>query len=99
LLARVIPRNEEVGGKFCFPKTTPYPVVRRPCLTIQMQHTIGRGTSKDDSNILEDVKSLFDEVKTRKDLISQLEELEDPSFKEEILTNKRRITEVSPIFN
>ncbi len=64
-----------------------------------MQHTIGRGTSKDDSNILEDVKSLFDEVKTRKDLISQLEELEDPSFKEEILTNKRRITEVSPIFN
>ena len=55
-------------------------MVRRPCLTIQMQHTIGRGTSKDDSNILKDVKSLFDEVKTRKDLISQLEELEDPSF-------------------
>ena len=75
-------------------------MVRRPCLKIQMQHTIGRGTSKDDSNILEeDVKSLFDEVKTRKDLISQLEELEDPSFKEEILTNKRRIIEVSPIFN
>jgi hypothetical protein len=67
-------------------------------LTIQMQHTIGRGTSKDDSNILEDVKSLFDEVKTRKDLISQLEELEDPSFKEEILNNKRRIIEVRPIF-
>ncbi len=68
-------------------------------LTIQMQHTISRGTSKDDSNILEDVKSLFDEVKTRKDLISQLEELEDPSFKEEILNNKRRIIEVRPIFN
>jgi hypothetical protein len=64
-----------------------------------MQHTIGRGTSKDDSNILEDVKSLFDEVKTRKVLISQLEELDDPSFKEEILSNKRRIIEVSPIFN
>ena len=68
-------------------------------LTIQMQHTIGRGTSKDDSNILEDVKSLFDEVKTRKDLISQLEELDDPSFKEEILNNKRRIIEVRPVFN
>ena len=64
-----------------------------------MQHTIGRGTSKDDSNILEDVKSLFDEVKTRKDLISQLEELDDPSFKEEILNNKRRIIEVRPVFN
>ena len=68
-------------------------------LTIQMQHTIGRGTSKDDGNILEVVKNLFDEVKSRKDLISQLEELEDPSFKEEILNNKRRIIEVSPIFN
>ena len=32
-------------------------------LTIQMQHTIGRETSEDDSNILEEVKSLIDEVK------------------------------------
>ena len=64
-----------------------------------MQHTIGRGTAKDDGNILEAVKSLIDEVKSRKDLISQLEELEDPSFKDEILTNKRRIIKVSPIFN
>jgi hypothetical protein len=38
-------------------------------------------------------------VKSRKYLISRLEELDDPSFKEEILTNKRRIIEVSPILN
>ena len=68
-------------------------------LTIQMQHTIGRGTSKDDDNTSEAVKSLFDEVKSRKDLISQLEDLQDPFFEDEILTNKRRIIEVSPIFN
>ena len=68
-------------------------------LNIQMQHTIARGTSKDDSNISDDVKSLFDEMKTRKDLILQLEDLDDPSFNAEILTNKRRIIEVRPIFN
>ena len=64
-----------------------------------MQHTLNRGTAKDGCNTLEAVKSLFDKVKSRKDLISRLEELDDPSYKEEILTNKRRTIEVSPIFN
>ena len=68
-------------------------------LTIQMQHTISRGSTTAVGNTVADaVKSLFDEVKTRKDLISQLEELGDPMFSDEILANKRRIIEVRPIF-
>ena len=68
-------------------------------LTIQMRNTISRGTAKDGCNTLEAFKSLFNEVRSRKDLISQLGELDGPSYKDEILTNKRRIIEVSPIFN
>jgi hypothetical protein len=63
-----------------------------------MQHTISRGSTSAASNNA--VKSLFGEVKTRKDLIFQLEELGDPLFAEEILlSNKRRIIEVRSIFH
>ena len=41
-------------------------------LTIQMQHTINRGSSTAAGHTVDAVKSLFDEVKTRKNLISQL---------------------------
>ncbi len=46
------------------------------------------------------MKSLFEELKIRKDLINQLQELEDPIYTAEILTNKKRIIEVvRPKFN
>ena len=68
-------------------------------LTIQMQHTISKAlTSEGGNSILEAVKSLLEELKSRKDLISQLQELEDPTYTVEILNNKKRIVEVRPIF-
>jgi len=39
-----------------------------------------------------------EELRSRKDLIIQLQELEDPTYTAEILTNKKRIIEVRPIF-
>ena len=70
-------------------------------LTIQTQHTISKAsTSEGGNSTVEAVKSLFEELmKSRKDLISQLQELEDPIYAAEILTNKKRIIEVCPIFN
>jgi hypothetical protein len=71
-------------------------------LPLQMQHTISRGSTSAASNntVVDAVKSLFGEVKTRKDLIFQLEELGDPLFAEEILlSNKRRIIEVRSVFH
>ena len=71
-------------------------------LPLQMQHTISRGSTSAASNntVVDAVKSLFDEVKTRKDFIFQLEELKDPLFAEEILlSNKRRVIEVRSIFH
>jgi hypothetical protein len=65
-------------------------------LTIQMQHTISKASTSEGGNIT--VKSLFKELKSRKDLICQLQELEDPTYAAEILTNKKRIIEVRPIF-
>ena len=68
---------------------------------IQMQHTITKAsTSEGGNNTVEVVKSLFEELKIRKDLINQLQELEDPIYAAEILTNKKRIIEVvRPKFN
>ena len=59
-----------------------------------MRNTISRGTAKDGCNTLGAFMSLFNEVKSRKDFTSQLGELDDSSYKDEILTNKRRIIEV-----
>ena len=68
-------------------------------LTIQMQHTISKASTSEGVNrTVEVVKSLFEELKSRKDLISQLQELEDPTYAAEILTNKMRIIKVRPIF-
>jgi hypothetical protein len=70
-------------------------------LTIQTQHTISKASTSEGGNgtVEEAVKSLFEELmKSRKDLISQLQELEDPIYAAEILTNKKRIIEVRPIF-
>jgi hypothetical protein len=47
---------------------------------------------------MEAVKSLNEELRSRKDLIKQLQELDDPTYTAEILTNKKRIIEVRPIF-
>ena len=44
---------------------------------------------------MEAVKSLNEELRSRKDLIIQLQ---DPTYTAEILTNKKRIIEVRPIF-
>ena len=53
-----------------------------------MRHTISKATSSDAGNsTVEAVKSLFEELKSRKDLVSQLQELEDPIYAAEILTN------------
>ena len=69
-------------------------------LTILMRHTISKAsTSEGGNSTVEAVKSLFEELKSRKDLVSQLQELEDPIYAAEILTNKKRIIEVRPIFN
>ena len=43
---------------------------------------------------MEAVKSLNEELSSRKDLISQLQDLDDPTYTAEILTNKKRIIEV-----
>ena len=43
------------------------------------------------------MKSFFDELNSVKNLIAQLKDLEDSSYNEEILTNKKRIIEVRPI--
>lgn len=68
-------------------------------LTIQMQHSISKSsTSEGGNSIVEAVKSLNEELRSRKDLIIQLQELEDPTYTAEILTNKKRIIEVRPIF-
>jgi transcription elongation factor GreA-like protein len=68
-------------------------------LTIQMQQTISKASTSEGVNrTVEVVKSLFEELKSRKDLISQLQELEDPTYAAEILTNKMRIIKVRPIF-
>ena len=68
-------------------------------LNIQMQHTISKASTSEGVNrTVEVVKSLFEELKSRKDLISQLQELEDPTYTVEILNNKKRIVEVRPIF-
>ena len=68
-------------------------------LTIQMQHSISKSsTSEGGNSIVEAVKSLNEELRSRKDLIIQLQELEDPSYTAEILSNKKRIIEVRPIF-
>ena len=68
-------------------------------LTIQMQHTISKASTSEGGNSTVDaVKSLFEELKSRKDLISQLQELEVPTYVAKILTNKKRIIEVHPIF-
>ena len=65
-----------------------------------MRHTISKAPSSEAGNsTVEAVKSLFEELKSRKDLVSQLQELEDPIYAAEILTNKKRIIEVHPIFN
>ena len=65
-----------------------------------MWHTISKAsTSEGESSTVEAVKSLFEELKSRKDLVSQMQELEDPIYAAEILTNKKRIIEVRPIFN
>ena len=48
---------------------------------------------------MEAVKSLLEELKSRKDLITQLLEIEDPLYAAEILANKKRIIEVRPILN
>jgi hypothetical protein len=64
-------------------------------LTIQMQHTISKSsTSEGGNSIMEAVKSLNEELRSRKDLIIQLQELDDPTYTAEILTNKKRIIEV-----
>ena len=64
-------------------------------LTIQMQHTITKSsTSEGGNSIVEAVKSLNEELRSRKDLIIQLQELDDPTYTAEILTNKKRIIEV-----
>ena len=64
-------------------------------LTIQMQHTISKSsTSEGVNSIVEAVKSLNEELRSRKDLIIQLQELDDPTYTAEILTNKKRIIEV-----
>ena len=47
---------------------------------------------------MEAVKSLNEELRSRKDLIKQLQELDDPTYTAEILTNKKRTIEVRPIF-
>ena len=68
-------------------------------LTIQMQHSISKSsTSEGGNSIVEAVKSLNEELRSRKDLIIQLQELEDPTYTAEILSNKKRIIEVRPIF-
>ena len=66
-----------------------------------MRHTISKAsTSEGGSSTVEAVKSLFEELKSLKDLVrSQLQELEDPIYAAEILNNKKRIIEVRPIFN
>ena len=67
-------------------------------LTIQMQHTISKSlTSEGGNSIMEAVKSLNEELRSRKDLIIQLQELDDSTYTAEILTNKKRIIEVRPI--
>ncbi len=69
-------------------------------LTIQMRHTISKAPSSEAGNsAVEAVKSLFKELKSRNDLVSQLQELEDPIYAAEILINKKRIIEVHPIFD
>ena len=68
-------------------------------LTIQMQHSISKSsTSEGGNSIVEAVKSLNEELRSRKDLIIQLQELEDPTYTAEISTNKKRIIAVRPIF-
>ena len=68
-------------------------------LTIQMQHTISKSSTSDGGNsIIEAVKSLNEELRSRKDLIIQLQELDDPTYNAEIVTNKKRIIEVRPVF-
>ena len=65
-----------------------------------MRHTISKAsTSEGGNSTVEAVKSLFEELKSRKDLVSQLQELEDSIFATEILTNKKRIIEERPIFS
>jgi len=65
-----------------------------------MRHTVSKAsTSEGKNSTVEAVKSLFEELKSRKDLVSQLQELEDPIYAAEILTNKKHIIEVRPIFN
>ena len=67
---------------------------------ILMRHTISKAsTSEGGNSTVEAVKSLFEELKSRKDLVSQLQELEDPIYAAKILTNKKHIIEVRPIFN
>ena len=64
-------------------------------LTIQMQHSISKAsTSEGGNSIMKAVKSLYEELKSRKDLISELQELDDPTYTAENLTNKKRIIEV-----
>ena len=69
-------------------------------LTIQMKHTIVKpSTSEGGKSTMEAaVKSLYEELKCRKDVISQLQELEDPTYTAEILINKKCMIEVCPIF-
>ena len=72
---------------------------REKTLTIQMQHTIAKSsTSEGGNSIMEAVKSLNEELRSRKDLIIHLQELDDCTYNAEILTNKKRIIEVRPIF-
>ena len=49
-----------------------------------MQHTIKRGSTTAAGHTVDAVKSLFDEVKTRKD--SQLEVFSDPMFCDETMS-------------
>ena len=64
-----------------------------------MQHTISKASSSEGGNsTVKALKSLFEELKSRKDLISQKQESEDPTYAAEILTNKKRIIEVCPMF-